>query len=347
MASAAVVSKQFARDAVDQVVRPAVDKVADGRTLAAVRGWVVSLFVKAIASCSVEEDRLAAVMWLATARETLADGSLNAPGKARKIYAMTDSRRLAEGAFRGLSEAYGNYRNADMPLAVKIAIPVTVGAGAILGGPAVGIAGFGSAIGVPILLVVFLGVAGITSILEAVLGSSEARDYVSIVAAMIARDEMLRRVSHAMKKAMSEDIVSPHRKTCGEGDEEVRAMLLGMDPYAFERHVMSFFVDAGLLAWATRKSNDAGVDGFARHANGLIVVQCKRNAEDHGVGRPLLQQFKGVVEENDAWRGYVVTTGYFTREAQESAAKNARVVLVDLAQLIEWHRSGIATASFN
>jgi restriction endonuclease Mrr len=76
-------------------------------------------------------------------------------------------------------------------------------------------------------------------------------------------------------------------------------------------------------------------------------VQCKRNAKENGVGRPTVQQFKGVVEENSAWRGYIVTTSYFTNEAVESAAKNDKFILIDLVKLLEWHRSGIDTSQYN
>jgi restriction system protein len=340
-------SKTFAKNSVQRIVGVSHDFVVSGRALKATKNWVISIFVKAISSCSVEQDRLDAVTWLATSRESLANKEMSAMEKAQKIYALTDSKRLARGIFRGVGEAFRTYKTADMPLAVKIAIPVTLSAGAVLGGPSVGIAGFGSAIGVPILLVIFLGVAGITSVLEAVLSSSEAKDYVSVVASMIVRDELLRRTNHAMRKAMSEDIVAPHRQGCEGENAEVRNMLLNMNSYDFEKHVMSFFQEAGLLAWATKKSNDAGVDGFARHAKGLIVVQCKRNAEANSVGRPTVQQFKGVVEENSAWRGYIVTTSRFTNEAMESAAKNANLILVDLAKLIEWHRSGIDSSEYN
>ncbi|WP_186407579.1 restriction endonuclease [Candidatus Accumulibacter aalborgensis] len=331
----------------DRIAGAAHDMASQNAPIKAVKGWVVSLFVQAISSCSIEQDRMDAVAWLATAREFLGNDGWSTASKAKKIYALTDSRRLAKGVFRSVSQAYRSYKNADMPLAVKIAIPVTLSAGAILGGPSVGIAGFGSAIGMPILLVIFLGAAGITSVLEAVLSNSEARNYVSIVAYMIAKDEILRRSSHEMRKAMSEEIMSPRRQECRSGDSEVQTMLFRMNPYDFEKHVMSFFQDAGLLAWATKKSNDAGVDGFARHSNGLIVVQCKRNAEENGVGRPTIQQFKGVVEENSAWRGYIVTTSYFTDEAVKSASKNASVILIDRGKLLEWHRSGIDATQYN
>lgn len=58
------------------------------------------------------------------------------------------------------------------------------------------------------------------------------------------------------------------------------------------------------------------------------------------VGRPAIKQFKGVVEEQGAFRGYFVTTSRFTNEATESAAKSDRIRLVDGAELVRWHREG-------
>lgn len=84
------------------------------------------------------------------------------------------------------------------------------------------------------------------------------------------------------------------------------------------------------------------MDGFARHANGLIIVQCKRNAVKNTVGRPTIQQFKGVIEENGAWPGYVVTSSSFTSEAIESAVKNDRLILIEMQELIDWHINGIS-----
>ena len=102
---------------------------------------------------------------------------------------------------------------------------------------------------------------------------------------------------------------------------------------------MSFFSSSGLEAWPTRKSNDLGVDGFAIHADGLIVVQCKRHAPYNRVGRPTVQQFKGVIEEHGALRGYVITTSTFTEEAKESAGMSDKIVLVDMECLVQWHNT--------
>lgn len=316
--------------------------VEENDTTSGLRGWIASLFVRAIRSCSAEQDRIDAITWLTIARETLSNDTLSLTDKTRDLYKLIDTKRLVQGIFQGVAEAFNNYKNSDIPLAIKIAIPITLGAGAVVGGSSVGIAGFGTAIGLPVLLLIFLGTAGITSILEAFLSKSDTRDYISIVAAIIAKDELLRRANHSMRQAMTEDIVAPSQNPYTKENEAIRNMLLHMDAYDFERHIMSFFQQAGLLAWVTKKSNDAGVDGFARHPNGLIVVQCKRNAPENSVGRPVIQQFKGVIEENAAWRGYVVTTSTFTSEAIESAKKNNSIILIGMADLVDWHCNGVA-----
>jgi hypothetical protein len=275
--------------------------------------------------------------WLTLAREILADESLSKVETFTQLYALIDFKKSIGAVFNGVSEAVRNYASSDLPLAVKITLPVTLAAAAVVGGESVGIAGFGSAIGLPVLLLIFVGVAGITSILQAFLGNDEAKGYVGVVLSLIARDEVLRRVNQSLRDAMKAEVVAPKKQVLSQDEVALRAALLAMNPYDFERHVMAFFQDQGLLAWVTKKSNDAGVDGFARHANGLIVVQCKRNGEGNPVGRPVVQQFKGVVEENDAYCGYIVTTSCFTQGAIDSAAMNERLRLVDMGELINWH----------
>jgi hypothetical protein len=306
-----------------------------------IREWVISIFVKAVQACSTEQDRLDVIAWLTVARENLSRTDIGLADKAKSLYHITDSRRVVKSLFNGVTDAVKNYKEADLPLAVKVAIPVTIGAGLVVGGQSVGIAGLGSAIGMPALLMVFLGAAGVTSVLEAVLSRSDAGSYLSVIAAMVVRDELLRHTNHAMRQAMTEEMAEPVQRPCAKDTQAVRQMLLGMEAYEFEQHVMSFFLQAGLLAWVTKKSNDAGVDGFARHQDGLIVVQCKRYAAENGVGRPVIQQMKGVVEENQAWRGYVVTTSYFTREAIGSAEQSSGIVLVDMDTLVDWHLNGL------
>ena len=42
-----------------------------------------------------------------------------------------------------------------------------------------------------------------------------------------------------------------------------------------------------------------------------------------------------------AHRGYIVTTSTFTSEARDSAARNGKLVLVDMAVLADWHKIGL------
>lgn len=58
---------------------------------------------------------------------------------------------------------------------------------------------------------------------------------------------------------------------------------------------------------------------------------------DNKVGRPTVQQFKGVIEEQNAQRGYIVTTSTFTEEARLSAQLSNKLVLVDIDDLVKWH----------
>ncbi|NOQ35932.1 MAG: restriction endonuclease [Methylococcaceae bacterium] len=306
-----------------------------------IRNWAASLFVKALNSCSIEQDKISAINWLAMSRETLSRDNLSLIEKTQVLYRSFDSKEFATGVFRSVEEGFKNYKSSDLPLALKVSIPLTLGAGTVLGGSSVGIAGFGTAVGVPVLLVVFLGVSGITTILEAFLTNSEARNYISVITAMIAKDELLRLANQKMRHAMTEEIATPEQYSYRKETNAIEELLLSMDPYDFEKHVMSFFQQTGLLAWVTKKSNDAGIDGFARHSEGLILVQCKRNATKNTVGRPTIQQFKGVIEENEVWRGYIVTTSSFTSGAIDSATKNNKIILIGLQELIDWHLLGI------
>jgi restriction system protein len=217
---------------------------------------------------------------------------------------------------------------------MKIALPATLAAIPLVGGHAAGIAAFGGALGVPVLLLIFLGTAGITSIIEAVVTSPEARPHIAEIIDIIVQDERLRRTTAQMKAAMQEQPMDPTRFAAPADEVALRQFLHGMDAFQFERHIMSFFDAAGFEAWATGKSNDFGVDGFAVHPDGLMVTQCKRNSPHNKVGRPTIQQFKGVVEEQKALRGYVVTTSTFTEEAVQSAVLSDKLILVDMDILV-------------
>ncbi len=70
------------------------------------------------------------------------------------------------------------------------------------------------------------------------------------------------------------------------------------------------------------------------------MVQCKRYGMGHKVGRPALMNFKTVIADQKAFRGYVVTTSGFSSKAVAYAAAAPTMVLVDMAGLVRWHRDG-------
>lgn len=302
-----------------------------------VKEWVVARFAAAIKHTTRVEDRVLAIRWLSESRAVIAS-DLGPAEKFKKLNSLMSSRTAIIAIAKSVSEAVANYRHSDLPLSMKIALPATLAAIPLVGGQAAGVAAFGGALGVPVLLLIFLGTAGITSIIEAVVTSPEARPHIDEIIDVIVQDERLRRASAQMKAAMQEQPADPTRFATPPDEVALRTHLLNMDPFQFERHTMSFFDAAGLEAWATRKSNDFGVDGFAVHSDGLIIVQCKRNAPSNKIGRPTIQQFKGVIEEHSAHRGYIVTTTTFTDEAVESASLSEKIVLIDIGALVQWHR---------
>jgi restriction system protein len=298
--------------------------------------WLVGLFASAINHTTRPEDRVLAIRWLSQSRDVVASDARSID-KLKQLNALINSRTAIGAIAKSVSEAASNYRKSNLPWSMKIALPATLAAIPLVGGHAAGIAAFGGALGVPVLLLVFLGTAGITSIIEAVVTSPEAQTHIAEIIDVIIEDERLRRTSAKMKAAMKEQPMDPTRFAMPADEVTLRQYLLSMDPFNFERHSMSFFHRAGLEAWVTRKSNDFGVDGFAVHSDGLIIVQCKRNANANKVGRPTIQQFKGVAEEQNAQRGYIITTSTFTEEAIESAALTNKIVLIDMDDLVHWH----------
>ena len=305
----------------------------------AVRSGVSSAFIAGIRLVSSERDRDEILRWFVNARGIL---SQNAPRSeiVSGLYQSVDTLRFAQLLARTLQTSLNQYYGSSLPLALKVAIPVTVVGASVFGSQAAGVAAFGTGIGLPVILLMFLGTAGATTIIEAFVKDRTVRDPLTKLMLMFVAFESARRAKKELLDAMRADAMVPERAQVPNDCDEILAYLMEMDPVAFERHVMSFFESDGHPTGLTSRSNDFGVDGYVFHPDGVIVVQCKRNSADNPVGRPIIQQFKGVIEEQRAFKGYVVTTSRFTDEAKESAEKSDRILLVDGNELVKWHREG-------
>lgn len=289
----------------------------------------------------VDPTQQAAIAWLLQARTILASERLSTHEKIAKLRvtrpdapALAVVKRLVAATLNG----YGR-----LPVGLRVALPATLLAAPVLGGSGVGIAAFGGAIGLPALLVFFLGVSGLTSLIAALLDTDDDNAlFVQGILALLATDAALIRLKASTRGAVVQDITAPRQHPMPDDPTALRTRWLVLSPLEFEQHVMSLFVEAGLTAWVTPAGSDAGIDGVAKDGGRLILVQCKRYAPENPVGRPAIQQFKGVIEENGADLGVFVTTSGFTAQALESASKSERLMLVGPEQLARWQINGVS-----
>ena len=333
------------RELLDQpspgLIRKSVSAVgaAGGVAVDATRDSLVAALIAGVRAISNERDRDDVLKWFANAEHILSQSETKGV-VAKQLYRSVSSRRLAELLFNTAKTSINNYRGTNLPLALKIALPVTAIAAAVLGAKGAGIVAFGTGVGLPVVLLLFLGVVGVGTILEAFVKDPTVRDPLTRLLVTFSQLEAQRRADKAFLDALRADAMVPQRSDVPAESALLVSHLREMDPVAFERHVMSFFEKQGHPVGLTARSNDFGVDGYVCHPDGLIVVQCKRNSEDNAVGRPIVQQFKGVIEEQKAYRGYIVTTSRFTEEARSSAEQNDRIRLIDWQELLVWHERG-------
>lgn len=198
-----------------------------------------------------------------------------------------------------------------------------------------GLAALGGAAALPAMLLAYVGAVGVTTLLDALVKGGDGASQPPAGKIRLRAEPHGRVAVRAVPTAAAR--VEPFIR-CEREEEDLRRSLLNMDPFDFERHVMSFFARDGMESWVTGKAHDRGVDGFARHPRGLVVVQCKRNGVGNLVGRPVVQQMRGVVAEYNAVRGYLVTTSRFSDKARHSARLSDQVELVDMRELLRWHR---------
>ena len=119
--------------------------------------------------------------------------------------------------------------------------------------------------------------------------------------------------------------------------DELLTLLKEMDPYRFEQLAQELLTAAGMENVAvTRRSNDAGIDGYGLCTlAGMLKVpayfQCKRYGDRVGVKE--IRDFRGALEGRSGL-GLLVTTGQFTKAAQDEAARPGAVTIT----LVDGHR---------
>ena len=131
--------------------------------------------------------------------------------------------------------------------------------------------------------------------------------------------------------------------------QELTEYLQNMNPYSFEHLIKRLLEEMGYDdVEVTAASNDKGVDVVADIELGISrvreVIQVKR--QKGNIGRPILNQLRGSLPLFHAMRGSIITTGGFTKQAQDTAfvPGAAPITLIDgerLLNLLIEHNIGI------
>ncbi|MGW2229910.1 restriction endonuclease [Streptomyces formicae] len=132
------------------------------------------------------------------------------------------------------------------------------------------------------------------------------------------------------------DAMSIVRARWLEPTEGSRASLHELSPRDLECMVATLYRSLGYKATLTPTSKDGGRDVIVeRNTPGRFdhaLVECK--AYTRSVGVKIARELLGVVSDEKANRGVLVTTGKFTRSAQLLAERNPRLELVDGDDLV-------------
>lgn len=125
------------------------------------------------------------------------------------------------------------------------------------------------------------------------------------------------------------------------GREMIR-WLRDMKSDDFEKYIGEIFRRLGYDVKVTGGSYDGGVDVIAEKDNRKHYIQCKRYSAKNEVGVGAIRDFYGALADRLAnGKGYFVTTGKFTLEA-ERFAEDKPIELVDSQRLLQYIRlSGI------
>jgi len=118
--------------------------------------------------------------------------------------------------------------------------------------------------------------------------------------------------------------------------------LLDISWKEFEMLVGEAFRKQGYSVRETQDGADGGIDLVLSKEGAKTLVQCKQWRSSK-VGVSVVRELYGVMTANKAANGVVVTSGYFTREAQ-SFAKNKPIRLIAGEGLLKMIKEGKSAA---
>ncbi len=118
--------------------------------------------------------------------------------------------------------------------------------------------------------------------------------------------------------------------------------LFSLHPREFEKIIAELLYNKGFDVELTKQTRDNGYDILAlRYIDGFspikYLVECKRYAENRKIGVEIIRSFKEVLQTENANKGIIVTTSYFSKDALKKQKETP--LLLDYKnkdEVIEW-----------
>lgn len=136
---------------------------------------------------------------------------------------------------------------------------------------------------------------------------------------------------------------------------ELVDLVKSMPPEFFERLVVDLLLRLGYggpfgSGLHLGRTGDRGIDGVINQDKlglDLLYVQAKRWQDS--VGAPIVREFAGALSAHRARKGVIITTSWFTRDAQIDAERmGERIVLIDGATLAElMYDTGLGLSTYS
>lgn len=103
-----------------------------------------------------------------------------------------------------------------------------------------------------------------------------------------------------------------------------------IDPYQFEHIVEALYYEMGYMTTMTKRTHDGGKDIIAERTKvgkrESVLIQCKKQGKNVNVDKT--RALLGVVSDNKATKGVLVTTAEFTPDSKKLANQNSRIELI-------------------
>lgn len=119
-------------------------------------------------------------------------------------------------------------------------------------------------------------------------------------------------------------------------------LLYTIEPRNFEELIAELLLKQGFDVELSKQTRDNGYDILAlKYVNGFspikYLVECKRYAEKRKIGVGIIREFKEVIQTENANKGLIVTTSYFTKEALKKQKQTPFLLdYKDKTDVIKW-----------